>query len=263
MNKRVSVILLMTGLLILLLFPAWADTPARPNSTTAVPLKPSPTSTPLVIAKDDPPAEPAVAAQVGPALHIVQAAPEKRLVLKPGSRLWIKGATTKWSFELSAGVLLGSGILKAPLEVSGGDNTLLTVVQKAGVQALSLVVPVDQLKTSDVKVNSEDYTLAGPHQALKGGDSPYVQFRLEEVTLGKETKPGTFPLKASGKLTVAGVTRDIPLRADAVFSGKQVHVTGFYHLRLEDFQVKPRSDIWGPMNPASVEVHFDVVFGPE
>lgn len=254
-------------LLFLPFFTAWADVPTPKGSPAPKLFTPTPTFTPLVMAKDDPPestpAAPLPAEQVGPAIKIVQAAPEKRLVLKEGSCLWIKGATTKWSFELRASVLLGSAILKAPVVAAGGENALLEVVQKAGVQALNLVVPVDQLKTNDIKVASENYSLAGPHHALKGEDNPYVQFRLEDVTLGQEAKGGAYPLKASGKLTVAGVTKDIPLEAEATFSGTQVRVKGFYQLRLEDFKVKPRSDIWGPMNPGSVDVHFDLLFGPE
>lgn len=206
---------------------------------------------------------PSPADHVGPALQVVHAAPEKRLVLRKGSRLWVKGATTQWSFALRANVLLGSAILKASLPAGGGEKALLAAVQKEGVQAMTLAVPVDQLKSTDPKAGkSANYSLAGPHQALKGGDNPYVQFRLEEVTLGKENKVGEFPLKASGKLTVGGVTRDIPLEAVAAFSGTQVRVKGMYLLRLRDFKVEPRSDVWGPMKPPSVEVYFDVLFGP-
>ena len=201
---------------------------------------------------------------VGPAMKIVHAAPEKRLVLKEGSGLWIIGATTEWSFELRADVLLGSAILKAPLPAGKGEKALLEVVQKEGVQAMTLAVPVADLKSTDAIVaNSPNYSLAGPHQALKGDDNPYVQFRLEEVVLGKESKAGEYPLKASGKLTVGGLTRDVSLEAAATFSGPQVRVKGVYVLQLKDFKVKPRSDIWGPMKAPSVEVHFDVLFGPE
>lgn len=217
---------------------------------------------PLVTWADTPP--PAPAGHVGPALKIIHSAPEKRLVLKEGSDLWIKGSTTEWDFELRADVLLGSAILKAPLPAGQGEKALLEVVQKEGVQAMTLAVPVANLKSTDVKVGkSANYSMAGPHQALKGVDNPYVEFRLEEVTLGKEIKPGIYSLKALGKLTVAGVTRDIPLEAEASFSGAQVRVKGMALLQLKAFKVEPRSDIWGPMKSPSVEVHFDVLFGPE
>lgn len=217
---------------------------------------------PLLAWADTP--TPVPATHVGPALHILHSAPEKRLVLREGSGLWIKGATTQWSFELGADVLLGSAILKAPLPAGQGEKALLEVVQKKGVQAMTLAVPVANLKSTDAKVaNSANYSLAGPHQALKGEDNPYVQFRLEEVTLGKENKAGEYPLKATGKLTVGGITRDIPLEAVAAFSGDQVRVKGTVLLELKAFKVDPRSDIWGPMKTPSVEVRFDVLFGPE
>lgn len=129
---------------------------------------------------------------------------------------------------------------------------------------MTLVVPVDDLKSMEMaKVKSGDYSVAGPHEALQGGNFPYVEFRLEDEALGRPNQDGVYPLKASGKLALAGVTKDIPLQAEAVFSGTQVEVRGSAQILLKDYKVAPRSDIWGPMKPPSVEVHFDVVFGPE
>ncbi len=211
------------------------------------------------------PKDETLADHVGPALRITRAEPEKRLVLKYGSRLWVTGSTSKRSFTLAARVLLGSAILKAPLKPLKGRASLLSVIKTQGVQAMNLVIPVDQLKSTDPKITvSRDYTLVGPYYSLKGKDNAVIQFRLEDETLAESPKAGVHALKAGGKLSIAGVTRDIQLEARSVFAGDQVHLTGVYPVRLRDFNIPSPSEVWGKMDPSNaVEVHFDLLFGPE
>ncbi|HUO58967.1 MAG TPA: hypothetical protein VMV05_12395 [bacterium] len=240
----------------------WAGTQAQLIAPTPVSTELSPTPTPWVIAQADPPPS---AEHVGPAMRIVQAAPEKRLVLRPGSGLWVRGSTSQRTFELWAGVLLGSAILKAPVDPAKGPDSLWSAVKDGGVQAMSLVVPVENLKSGEEeKGTSKDYSLAGPYVTLKGKDNPYVQFRLEEETLEPGAQGGPCHLRAAGKLSIAGVTRDIRLKGIASFEGNQVRLNGVSSVRLADYNIQVLSKIWGDMGQKGlVQVHFDLLFGPE
>lgn len=270
MNKFLFPLIGIIFLLILVPSFLWAEALSKGTATPLLPNLHTPTRTPLVIAEDDPPATPTpgadtIADHVGPALRIIQAEPPKRLVLEYGSRLWVTGSTSKRSFVLATRVLLGSAILKGPLDPSNKKDALLSIVKAEGIQAMNLAVPVDQLKSTDPNiVTSSDYTLVGPFYTLKGKDNPTILFRLEEETLGQSSPAGVYHLKATGKLSIAGVTRDIPMEAEAVFTGTHVHLTGVHPVRLQDFNIPSPSAVWGKMNPNdSVEVHFDLLFGAE
>ncbi|HUO58370.1 MAG TPA: hypothetical protein VMV05_09385 [bacterium] len=208
------------------------------------------------------PAPPA-AKEVGPAFPMAHVPAGEALVLRKGSRLWVRGSTDKRSFELWAGTLLGSAILNAPLG-AGVPDALLAEVRRQGVQAMTLRVPIVGLQASDPEVETgSDYALAGPYKTLQAKDNPSVEFRLGKAKLGKEVRPGVYSLQAPGELSIAGASLDIPLKGEAVFSGGQVRVTGHYEVRLSAFKVKILEDVWGSMGPKpSVEVYFDVTFGP-
>lgn len=203
------------------------------------------------------------AREVGSAPRMTQAPQGKGLVLQPGSRLRVKGSTARQPFELWAGSLLGAAILHAPLK-AGVPDALLEVVKKQGVLAMTLQVPIVRLQASDTQVeDGSDYALAGPVQTLHGRENPDVEFRLAHVKLGQEIRPGVHSLEADGELTIAGVSRQVSLKAEAAFSGDQVRVSGRYKVHLAAFKVKILEDVWGSMGPdPSVEVDYDVAFAP-
>lgn len=239
-------------------FFVWGEQPGGGKLPTEVPPAPSPTPTAWVIAGDptgdsgyqvNTPAD-----HVGPALHITQASPEKRLVLQPGSRLWVGGSTTGQSFGLGARLLLGSAILKVPL----GPQGMLEAVKEGGIQALTLVVPLEYLRSSDRGMDRNFF------RALKGKDNPNVQLRLEEEVLSEKDNTGAYPLKGSAKCTIAGVTRDVGWAAHATFTGDSVRVQGVRRFSLNEFDVKPFSFLAGVARPGNpVDIYYDLLFGPE
>jgi hypothetical protein len=233
----------------LLLFLAFS--PLAGGQTPAPPSAATPTSAAWPAAKE-----------VGPAPGMAHARPGVSLVLQEGSSLSVKGATTQHPFELWAGSLLGSAILKAPLVGTGAPNALLEEVKRQGVLAMTLDVPIARLQASDSEVESgSDYALAGPVPTLHGQENPYVEFSLRQVKLGKEVGPGVYALQARGELSIAGVTQEIPLQAIAAFSGEQVRVTGYYKIHLAVFKVRILQDVWGSMGPnPMVDVDYDVTF---
>ncbi len=234
------------ALILLLFLPV---SPLLADQLTGASLTPTPT--------------PPAAKEVGPAFPIAHVPAGEGLVLQEGSRLWIQGSTDQRSFELWAGVLLGSVILNAPL-TAGMPDALLAEVKQQGVQALTLAVPIVQLQASDHEVEmGSDYALAGPAKVLRANDDPNVEFSLGDAKLGKEIRPGVYSLQLPGQLSIAGASEDIPLKGEAVFSGDQVRVSGHYQIHLAAFKVKILEDVWGSMGPnPKVDVYYDVTFGP-
>jgi hypothetical protein len=210
-----------------------------------------------------PASTPPAAKEVGPAFPMAHVPAGKGLVLREGSRLWIQGSTDQRSFELWAGALSGSAILNAPLG-AGAPDALLAEVKHKGVQTMTLEVPIVQLQASDPEVErGSDYALAGPSKTLQAKDNPNVEFRLGKAKLGKEVRPGVYSLQVPGELSIGGASEDILLKAEAVFSGDQVRVSGHYQVHLAVFKVKILEDVWGAMGPKpSVEVYYDVTFAP-
>ena len=221
-------------------------------------------SCPLLAAAPSPP-DGTRAESVGPAIRFTRAVPGRRLVLQPGSALWVKGSTSRRTFQLSSRILLGSALLKAPVDPSRGGDPLFLAVKNHGLQAMSLVVPVDQLKSDDPDLPpAARYSLVGPHAVLRGKSHPEIQFRLEDESLAESPRPGVRLFRAHGKLSMAGLSRVIPLEAEAVFSGRRVRLTGVVPVRLVDFGLQPDASAWGAMGPKdSVKVYFDLLFGPE
>jgi hypothetical protein len=240
--------------------PIGAATPL-PSGPAASPSNPSGNagdSTPV----STPQARPA-AKEVGPSFPMSHVPAGEGLVVREGSRLWIQGSTDRQTFELWAGTLFGSVILNAPLG-AGVSDALLAEVKHKGVQAMTLEVPIVRLQASDSEVErGSDYALAGPYKTLHGKENPNVEFRLEKVKIGKEIRPGVYSIQAPGELSIAGLTQDITLKAEAVFSGAQVRVTGHYKIHLAVFNVKILENIWGTMGPTpTVDVSYDVIFSP-
>ena len=107
--------------------------------------------------------------------------------------------------------------------------------------------------------------IASPHDrmnrimrdAMKEKTYPDVRYELLEARATKGT-PDAFIVDARGKLTVAGVTRDVEMAVSAAKNGDKRYVlTGEIPLKMTDFGIAPPTAMMGTIRSADqVKVSF-------
>jgi hypothetical protein len=183
------------------------------------------------------------ATQVGP----VDSSVKGGLVLQPGSFLYLEGDSTLHKYQMNANVLLGSAALKSP------KADLIKSLKNDGVESMTLVVPVNNLKSRESGLDDNAY------KALQAKENPSIKFVLESETL----KDGV--MSAQGSLSIAGATVPVTLSAQAEIKGDQIRLKGVQKLKMSDFQVKPPSIslvVTSITCTDEIEIYYDVVFAP-
>jgi hypothetical protein len=168
------------------------------------------------------------------------------LVLQPGSFVYMEGDSTLHKYQMNANALLGSALLK-------GKDGLEKALETGGVESMTLVVPVKNLKSRESGLDSNAY------KALLEKDNPNIQFVLDSETL-----KGSL-LTAQGNLTIAGTTAPVTLSAQATVTGDKVRIQGVQKLKMSDFKVVPPSIsllVTSITCSDGIEIHYDVVFAP-
>jgi polyisoprenoid-binding protein YceI len=139
-----------------------------------------------------------------------------------GSLIRIEGTSTlhPWTME-------GSTINGQVQVEQNWDNT------GKGSTAVKVAIPVTTIKSEHSKM---DKLMA---DALKARTNPEIRYELTSAALQSST-PDSFLLKAAGKLTIAGVTRDVTMDvAGQRAADGQYVLTGQAPIRMTDFGIKP------------------------
>ena len=172
------------------------------------------------------------------------------LILQAGSFLYLEGDSTLHKYQMNANALRGSAIVKS---LSGGLEKALKTSQ---VESMTLIVPVDNLKSREKGLDENAY------KALKPKENPEITFSLDSLSLAK-AKEGPTVMTAKGNLTIAGTKAPIILTGDAVFTGNQVRLTGTQKLKMSDFKIVPPSIslvVTSIDCKDEIEIHYDVIF---
>jgi polyisoprenoid-binding protein YceI len=173
-----------------------------------------------------------------------------RLVLQPGSSLWLKGDSTLHIWHSSATVL------NAEIEL-GADRanaaSFYDGVKGGQVGKFKLHVPVDGLKSGKSQMDSNMY------KALRQKEYPEIVFEIRDYKIGP-VENGKAKIQARGSLTVSGKTKEIDLDAQAVPGADgQARVQGSYDLLMTDYGVQPPVFMMGALKTADkVSVHYDL-----
>ncbi len=107
--------------------------------------------------------------------------------------------------------------------------------------SLSFSVNAKNLKSKNESMDNRTY------KAIKADTYPQITFKLAEATLtpGQKNKCS---IKASGKLTIAGVTKLINLNVDAELKADNtIQCTGEEKILLTDYNIQPPSFMLGAM----------------
>ncbi len=134
-------------------------------------------------------------------------------------------------------------------------NFVLNGANVADLSALEFSMPVKGLKSEHDLMDERAYT------TLKNEKAPNISFKL---TSGEVAPQGgnKYLIKATGNLTIGGVTRGIVITTNGVLnSDKSISVTGKQKIKMSEFGIKPPTFMLGAMKVGDeVTVDFNMKF---
>ncbi len=109
----------------------------------------------------------------------------------------------------------------------------------AGLQSLIFSTPVNFLKSEHSSMDNNAY------KALKTDKNPTIAFTMSSV-LVTPAEGGASTVKCTGKLTIAGVTKDVQLTALCKPNADNtITVTGSQTISMSDFKIDPPTFMMG------------------
>lgn len=179
------------------------------------------------------------------ALPVDALAQAPRRELLPGSRVWVTGTSNKSDWTVNSAAVSGFVLLRAPkdaLEIQGGRFAVpsKTLASEHG-------VIMDRLM----------------HGALKSGEHPDIVYELVSATATPDAT-GKYTLATKGRVTIAGVTKEIDQAAAAERApGGALKFTGSQPLLMSDFGMTPPTAMFGALRTGNrVVVHFELLVKP-
>lgn len=151
-----------------------------------------------------------------------------RYTTSKGSMVRIEGTSSLHAWKME-GTTLNGQVVAPPLEQwqNGTASTDVTVT-----------IPVRSLKSEHKKM---DQLMAN---ALKAKTNPEIRYAMTSAVLAKPGIP--FAVDTKGKLTIAGVTRDVAMQVTGTRDSDGTYMlTGKLPIRMSDYGVKPPTAMLG------------------
>lgn len=176
---------------------------------------------------------------IGLLLYLAGVAAADRFVPATGSVIRIEGTSTLHEWKMEGSTINGS-IAAPPIDQWTNETA----------SRVSVEIPVTSIKSEHAKM---DKLMA---DALKAGANSTIRYELTTAVL---TQPGTtFLLKTRGKLSIAGVTRDVDMQITGARDSSGAYVlTGQLPIRMSDYGIKPPTAMMGTIRTGNdVKVTF-------
>jgi polyisoprenoid-binding protein YceI len=173
-------------------------------------------------------------------LFLAAVAAADRYTPATGSFVRIEGTSTLHDWKME-GATIGGSVTAPPIEQWTNATP--------GTEA-SISIPVTSIKSEHAKM---DKLMAG---ALKVGANPMIRYQLTNAVLAQ---PGTaFVLDTRGKLTIAGVTRDVDMQITGKRNANDTYtLTGQLPIRMSDYGIKAPTAMLGTIKTGNdVKVTF-------
>lgn len=157
-----------------------------------------------------------------------------------GSFVRIEGTSTLHDWKMEGSTI--NGTITAPPIEQWTNGTAHSEV--------SVSIPVTSIRSEHAKM---DKLMA---EALKAGTNPTIRYEMTSAALAnRDTNP---LLNTRGKLTIAGVTREVEMRITATRqSGNTYVLTSQIPIRMSDYGIKPPTAMLGTIKTGNdVKVSF-------
>ena len=153
------------------------------------------------------------------------AASADRFAPADGSMVKVEGTSTLHAWSVQSTTIAGRIDATTPEQWNGDAGVVVTI-------------PVASIKSEHAKM---DKLMA---EALKAKQYPDIRYELTHAT--PQGGAAAFTVKATGKLTIAGVTRDVTLDIHGTRNAAgRYTLTGAAPLKMTDFGIKPPKAMLG------------------
>jgi polyisoprenoid-binding protein YceI len=159
-------------------------------------------------------------------LVLSSAAPAaERFAATKGSMVKIEGTSTLHNWSMEGSTI--NGQVSVPSDWKAGLNESMVNVS----------IPVTSIKSEHDRMDR----IMG--EALKAKENPEIVFRLTSAAL-----KGSSTVQSTGKLTIAGTTRDVTIDVTVMQDGDgQYTLTGIAPIKMTDFGIKPPVTMMGTL----------------
>jgi hypothetical protein len=172
----------------------------------------------------------------------------------PESTLWLDGDSTLHPFTSRATRLEVNATLDPGSAASLTPEIYNAVVQRSAVKALTVTIPVRELKSKESGLDKNMY------KALKVDACPAIEFRLDKYRVGVSSPP----LQATGTLRIACQEKPVTLDANLAPEPGGLRLQGEYALLMSEFGVKPPTLMLGAIKVRDrVVIHYDLHLKPD
>ena len=120
--------------------------------------------------------------------------------------------------------------------------------QLVDVTALTLNIPVKNLKSNESLMDSRAY------KTLKADQFSSIGFKLTSATVNAQQKL----IKATGNLTISGVSNLITLQISYLMSGDEILCKGSQSLKMTEYKIKPPSFMLGALKTGD-DLKIDII----
>lgn len=175
------------------------------------------------------------------AVFIAGVAAADRYTPAKGAFVRIEGTSTLHEWKMEGTAI--SGQVSAPPVAQWTSGTAVA-------SDATVTIPVTSLKSEHAKM---DKLMA---EALKAAKNPTIHY---ELTTAIVAQPGTsFVLDTRGKLTIAGVTRDVEMKVTGTRDSAGTYfLSGQLPIRMTDYGIKPPTAMMGTIKTGNdVKVTF-------
>jgi len=167
------------------------------------------------------------------------------LVLRAESRLWLEGDSNVRRWSCAAEELLPELTIERPAPDAPPARVHQALVR----------VPIGSIECGIGRMNEN------LRSALRAGEHPEIRFEVTGARFTPTGARGRLAVSTTGKLTVAGVTRDLALEVVGTDTGDgALRITGEVGIRMTDFGVSPPTAMLGLIRTKNdVRIRFDLL----
>jgi len=164
------------------------------------------------------------------------------LSFESDSKIWVEGTSSVQAWTCEVGQFTGS----VTGEIANGVLTDVTTT--------TLSIPVSRMDCGGRQITSK------MRDALKSSNHPNIQFALSSANVAAPNS-GRFGIDTRGRVTIAGVTRDVRLVSEGhVLADGRYRLKGSVPLVMSDFGVDPPTAMLGALRTGdAVTIQFDVI----
>lgn len=174
------------------------------------------------------------------ALFLAGVAAAERYTPAKGSFVRVEGTSTLHEWKMEGSTI--NGEIAAPPVEQWQNGTAPA--------SASVIIPVTSIRSEHGKM---DKLMA---EALKADKNPLIRYELSTAMLAKASP--AFTASTKGKLTIAGVTREVDMQVSGTRDASGSYVlTGQLSIRMTDFGIKPPTAMLGTIKTGNdVKVTF-------